>query len=286
MPFTQNASGTAHKLIHRFGGSCDDLPRPLAECRSNGQIIPRHERPARLPVPHRRRGHRGCARHHAVQPRRLSHARRQGRRALRRQGAQPEEAGHRLYPGRPAGRTAAADGERDRLDGGDHHPHRGRGAAARGQPDQAPEAALQHRAARRQVVPVADADRGPSVPADRQASRRAGAQGQLLGAVRVRLGGEPDGHRDAARVPAALLRRHGVRQPHPPLPAVSDPPLLGAVRRSGSARRTTAAWSARRRRSSPASRPPCSRSLPPRWSRPPERWNSSTPRRCATASAR
>ena len=51
-------------------------------------------------------------------------------------------------------------------------------------------------------------------PADRQAPRRAGAQGQLLGAVRLGLGGEPDGHRDAAGVPAALLRRHGVRQPH------------------------------------------------------------------------
>ncbi len=70
------------------------------------------------------------------------------------------------------------------------------------------------------------------LPADRQASRRAAAQGQLLGAVRLRLGGEPDRHRDAAGVPAALLRRHGVRQPHAALPAVSDPPLLGALRRA------------------------------------------------------
>ena len=168
----------------------------------------------------------------------------------------------------------------------DHHPHRGRGAAARGQPDQAPEAALQHRAARRQVLPVADADRGPSVPADRQASRRAGAQGQLLGAVRLRLGGEPDGHRDAAGVPAALLRRHGVRQPHAALPAVPDPPLLGALRRpdqrgglrpagrpgEGVPRRQAGHRAAGARRRDGAGRR--------------ARWNSSAPPRCATASAR
>ena len=33
-------------------------------------------------------------------------------------------------------------------------------------------------------------------------------------------------------------------------------------------------------------RPRCSRSWPPRWSRPPRRWSSSAPPRCATASAR
>ena len=169
------------------------------------------------------------------QPGRLSDARCQGRRAVRRQGAQPEEAGHRLHA---AG--AAADERLRRMVNEtvameiDHHPHRGRSASAGSQPDQAAEAALQHRAAGRQVLPVADADRGPSVPADRQASRRAYAQGQLLGAVRLRLGGEPDRHRDAARVPAALLRRHGVRQPHAALPAVPDPPLLGALRRAAS----------------------------------------------------
>ena len=249
-------------------------------------IILSHERPTCQFGPVRRRGHRGRAGDHAVQPGRLSHARCEGRGALCRQGAQPEEARGRLHPGRPAGRTAAADGERDRRDGGDHHPHRGRGAAARGQPHQAPEAALQHRAARRQVLPVADADRGPPVPADRQASRRACSEGQLLGAVRLCLGGEPDGHGDAAGVPAAVLRRHGVRQSHAAMPAVSDPPLLGALCRSDRRGRITAGWSARRRRSLPASRPPCSASLRPRWNTPPGRWNSSTPRRCATASAR
>ena len=219
-------------------------------------------------------------------PGRLSHARCEGRRALCRQGAQPEEARRRLHPAGPPARAAAADGERDRLDGDRHHPHRGRGAAARGQPHQAAEAALQHRAARRQVLSVADADRGPPVPADRQASRRADPQGELLGAVRLGLGGEPDRHRHAARVPAALLRRHGVRQPHA---------ARACCTRSGAARRPASAASTRPatrklvapgaglpRRQAP---PPCSRSSPPRWSAPPRRWSSSAPPRCATASA-
>ena len=74
-----------------------------------------------------------------------------------------------------------------------------------------------------------------AVPADRQASRGAGAQGQLLRPVRLGLGGQPDGHRDAARVPAALMPGHGVRQPHPALPAAS---------RSAAARRPASAGSA------------------------------------------
>ena len=46
-------------------------------------------------------------------------------------------------------------------DGVRHHPHRGRGAAARGQPDQAAAPALQHPAARRQVVPLHPRHRRP-----------------------------------------------------------------------------------------------------------------------------
>ena len=121
-----------------------------------------------------------------------------------------------------------------------------------------------------------------------QIAKHRGAQlrkGQLLGPVRLRLGGEPDGHRHAAGVPAALLRRHGVRHPHTTLPAVPDPPLLGPLRRAhqpGGLRR--------------AGRP--GEGVPGRQvghraagtrdrdgSKPRRRWSSSAPRRCATASA-
>ena len=46
----------------------------------------------------------------------------------------------------------------------------------------------QHRAARRQVLPLADADRGPPYPADRQAPRRADPQGQPIGGRSPRPG--------------------------------------------------------------------------------------------------
>ena len=56
------------------------------------------------------------------------------------------------------------------------------------------------------------------------------AQGQLLGAVRLGLVGEPDGPGFAARFSAAHLRGHGLRQPHPPLPALPDQALLRPLR--------------------------------------------------------
>src|SRR3546814_10817239 len=80
-------------------------------------------------------------------PGRLSHAEPPGRRALRGQGAQPEAPGDQLHPDRQAAAPAAAHGGRDRGHGGGGDSHRGRGAAARKQPHQAPDAALQ-RAAR------------------------------------------------------------------------------------------------------------------------------------------
>ena len=90
----------------------------------------------------------------AERARRLPHARCQGRGALRRQGQIAEEAAARLHQAGGAERPAAAHGGADpRARGGDHGERR-RGAAARVQPDQAAPAAVQHRAARRQVVPL------------------------------------------------------------------------------------------------------------------------------------
>ena len=174
--------------MHSFGGKCViAVAAPIVPC--PGAC---NERARTCHRPHRCRRDRGGADHHAGRAGRLSDARSQGGRAVRRQGAQPEEAGRGLRPAGPPARAAAPHGDRDGGDGDRHHPHRGRGVAARSEPHQAPQAALQHRAARRQILSVADADRGPSVPADRQAPRRAVAPRQLLGAVRLGLGGEPD----------------------------------------------------------------------------------------------
>ncbi len=58
-------------------------------------------------------------------------------------------------------------------------------------------------------------------------------------------------------------------------------PCVGRISQADYAR----AGAARRRRSWPASPPPCSRTWRPRWRRPPRRWSSSARPRCATASA-
>ena len=121
------------------------------------------------------------------------------------------------------------DDRRDGRDGVRHHRDRDRGAAARGQPHQAAEAALQRAAARRQVAPLHPAHRRPRGAAARQASRRAQAQGRLFRPLRQRLGGQPHDQRAAARLPAALLHRQLLREPHAALPAVPDQALLGPV---------------------------------------------------------
>ena len=240
-PFGAIPGQALHRLVHSFGGQRPPrrgTPRilhpPGSPHHDTGQP-PRGRGPR---PPHAgRAGHRGRARHPAAGPRRLPDARCEGRCALCRQGAQPEAAGRHLYPAGPPARTAPADGVRDPQPGGRDHRLRGRGAAARSQSDQAAAAALQHRPARRQILSLARADRGPSLPPDRQAPRGAPQGCQLLGALRLRLGGEPDAHRAAARLPAAVLPRHGVRQPHAALPAVPDQalrrPLRAARRRSG-----------------------------------------------------
>ena len=115
---------------------------------------------------------RGAAR--ADLARRLSHAECGQRRALCRQGQERPQAARLLCQGQraPAGPHPAHD--RGDRDGRDHlHLDRNRGAAARGQPDQAVAAALQRAAARRQVVSLYPDHRRPLGAADPQASRRA-----------------------------------------------------------------------------------------------------------------
>ena len=105
--------------------------------------------------------------------RRLPHDRREGRGALRRQGEEHPQAHLVLCaPGRPHGAHHAHD-RRDRDDRVRLDHDRDRGAAARGEPDQAAAPALQRADARRQVVPLHPDHGGRDAADDRQASRRA-----------------------------------------------------------------------------------------------------------------
>ena len=135
-----------------------------------------------------------------------------------------------LHPDLPARHAAAAHGVGDRDHGVRRDPHRGRGAAAGSQPDQALPAALQRAAARRQELPLHRDHRRPSDPADHQASRRAQPDGRVFRPLRLRRRGQPHHRRPAARLPAAQLQRQHVRDAHAALPAVPDQALLRALR--------------------------------------------------------
>ena len=163
---------------------------------------------------------------------------------------------------------------------------RGRGAAARSQPDQAAAAALQHRPARRQVLSLAGADRGPPLSADRQAPRRAAQGRELLRALRLGLGGEPDADRAAARLPAALLPRHRLRHAAPG-PACCTRSSAAPRPASGGSAQDDYAELVREAKEFLSGGTPSiqKRAGAPRWSRRPSAWNSSARRRCATASA-
>ena len=73
--------------------------------------------------------------------------------------------------------------------------------------------------------------RRPLGAADPQASRRAIAARAIFRAVRIRRRRQPHHHGAAARLPDPLLHRRLLREPHPALPALSDPPLLGPLHR-------------------------------------------------------
>ena len=154
------------------------------------------------------------------------------RRALCRQGAGAEEPGHSIYPGRAAAEALAADDLANALDADRHDPQRGGGAAARGAADQALPAALQRAFARRQKLSVHPAARGPRFSPRPAPPRRAADQGAILRAFRERRIGAQHAQFSAEIVPPPELLRQFLPEPHAALPALSNPPLLGALRRA------------------------------------------------------
>ena len=97
----------------------------------------------------------------------------------------------------------------------------------------------------------------PRVQLHRGARR---AQGPILRPVRQRRIGPQHAERAAEAVPAEELLRQLLRQPHAALPALPDPPLLGALRRPDRRGRLCRAGRATPRTSSAAARPRSSRS--------------------------
>ena len=142
---------------------------------------------------------------------------------------------------------------------------RGRGAAARGQPDQALPADVQHRPARRQELPLHLSAHGHEFPliGKHRGAKRAGHR--VFRPLRLGRCGQRHAQRAAQGVPAAHLPRQHLQRPAPG-PACST--RSSAARRpasAGSARRTTAGSSTRcasscpagRTRSRPGCRPRC-----------------------------
>ncbi len=181
--------------------------------------------------PQRRGADQGLCETAAERARRLPHVQCRGRRSLCRQGVEPEETRDELRAGARPLQPHHAD---DRADGGDgirHHAHRDRGAAARGEPDQAAAPALQRVDARRQVVSLYPAHRRPRGAGHFQASRRAIEKGRLFRPVRVGGRGRAHDQRAAARLPAAHLHRQRLREPDAAVPALPDQALFRSVHR-------------------------------------------------------
>ena len=229
-------------------GSQPDLPPESPDCRRRrSRDLGRRGRRRGAPAGSRRGDCRAVGRRHARgRPcrdrkrgaagadlaRRLPHAQCRPRRALCRQGQERPQAAVVLCPRQraAAGAHPAHDrGDRHRRDHLDHD--RDRSAAAGSQPDQAAAAALQRATARRQVVSLYPDHRRPLGAADPQTSRRAIAARPLFRAVRQCRRRQPHHHGAAARVPDPLLHRRLLRKPHPALPALSNPPLLGPLHR-------------------------------------------------------
>ena len=148
----------------------------------------------------------GRGRRAARDARRLPLLRRRRHRAVRRQGAQPQAPRRELLPEgsrRHAHRPHDRPHRAARDDGG---AHRGRGAAAREQPDQDVEPEVQHPVPRRQELPVPAPGLAP-VPARGLLPRRRRPQAQVLRAVSGRVGRQGDDPADPEGVPACAPAR-------------------------------------------------------------------------------
>ena len=136
-----------------------------------------------------------------------------------------------LQPGRrPHGHRP--DGRADRADRGHRHLVRGGGAAPRAEPRQAPPAAVQRAAARRQVVPVHRRHGGRRVPAGHVHARAPPARHRLLRPVREREEGARDARRAQPRLPVPAVRGAEAGPPlgHP-VPRLPHRALHGALHR-------------------------------------------------------
>ena len=211
------------------------IPPPSMPTRMTKRGCPRSSTPAarrcRRPARGRPRRDRTRGAPCAHLARRLPHAECGERRALCRQGQECPQAAHLLCAADRPG-DAHRPHDRGHRGGGNRLDHdRDRGAAARSQSDQAAAAALQRAAARRQIVPLYSHYRRSLGAADSKASRRADAARALFRAVRLRGRCGAHHHGAAARVSGALLHRFVLRKPHPAVPAVSNPALLGSLHR-------------------------------------------------------
>ena len=170
---------------------------------------------------------------------RLAH--RRGHGALRRQGRLAAQArGVVLRERHPRSQERGA-GRAGGVDRADRGRERERGAAARAAADQAPPAAAQRAAARRQVVSVHRRDARGRVPARALHARAAPHRRALLRPVRVGAEGADDARDAQQDLPVPALRGAGAG---PALgravPRLPHRPLRGALRRADHARGSTA----------------------------------------------
>ena len=112
------------------------------------------------------------------------------------------------------------------------HRDRGRSAAARGQPDQAAEAALQRAAARRQELPLhPHRHRARSAGADASIAAPGASKGHYFGPFASAARGQAHHHLAAEGLPAPHLLGQLLQGPHPPLHAAPDQALRRPLHR-------------------------------------------------------